>query len=615
MPQPSGNTDQISQTQEIVAEGVNSAFRPNNISAYQMAWGSNVSVRDGAPKTRGNRIVQRGILPKGLVQGAGYFSRDGGQFIVSIWGQLHRILFTGPNPTVDPISLPWRNSSILKQVWMCETAGSFVVQDGQSAPIVYDGSVATRSNSVPLGRQMAYLNGRLWLVDKSGFNVLAGDITTDVYQSELQFTETEYLSGGGSFNFKKPITALAGLPTNNTNTGFGALIVGGKDYVNALRAEITSRDLWSTIPAFEVVVLPTTGAAGQPSIVGVNQDLYWRDSEGRIWSLRAATSDAQGPGNSPISREVARITDFETDAQVAYSSAIYFDNRLIFTASPFNNFYGGIGFKTLISLDVAPTSTMRGKSSPAYDGEWNGLRFARLFQGTIQGVPRSFAISSDTDGENRLWEFVTGDGDDESYISTGTGNGIVLRPTPVTSYFETRQFDFGAPARLKRLFRCDLFPTDISGEVHFELFWRTDNRTQWLKWGQFDVCATMTNADDQWLNLAEQERGRVKSFTAPTLNDDILHQAADVGFGFQIRLVTTGHMLIDRVVLWATPLEETAYSELGDMSAECVRNSIVNNTVSYSIPVGGLGGPYTNEDGEVYVDQLDIPYTVPTTIT
>ncbi len=613
------NDDHILSVQDVVSDGVNTAFRPNKIGPYQLSWASNVSVRDSSAKSRGNALIQRAVLPKGRVQGAGYFSRDGGQFIVSIWGQLHRILLNGPRATVDMIPLPWRNSAILPEVWMCETVGSFLVQDGQSACIVYDGSVANRSTTVPLGRQMAYGGGRLWLFDETGFNVLAGDITTDVFQSELQFTETQYLSGGGAFSFKKPGTALAFLPTNNTNTGFGSLIVAGRDFTNALRAEITSRDLWSQVPGFETVVLPTIGVAGQASVVGVNQDLYWRDANGQIWSLRSATSDAQGPGNSPISREVARITDFETDVQMPYSSAIYFDNRIIITASPFYNRFGAASFKKLIALDVAPTATMSGKGNPAYDGEWNGLNFVRLMQGDINGTKRAFAISTDDDGENRLWEFVPDATQDASYLSAGTGagtgNGVVsLQASPITSYAEYRRFDFQAPARKKRLMRCDIFPTDLDGECNVQVYWRTDNRTQWILWDQFDVCATMTNADDQWLDLAQQERGRVKTLTAPSLNDSILHQAADVGYAFQIRLVWTGRLLVDRLTIWAKPLEETMYSELADLSPECVRNSIVNNEISYSIPVGGLGSPYTNEDGEIYVDQFNIPYTTPTTI-
>lgn len=607
----------LEQTQEICADGVNTAVRPNRIGQHQLAWGGNISVRDSAAHSRGAVLVQRTTLPKGRLQGAGYFSRDGGQFILSIWGQLWRLLVNGNNVSVDQIPLEFRNSSILPEAWMCETDGSFLVQDGQSDCIIYDGSQARRAsrdaNEVPLGRQMAYNNGRLWVAVNQR-QLQAGDIVSDVFGSELKFTETGYFSGGGAFYFKKPITALGSLPANNTNTGFGSLMVAGREFVHTMRSEITSRDLWSQIPGFEVVTLPYTGVSGQGNLIAVNQDLYWRDAEGNIWSLRSAISDNIGPGNSPISREVARITDFETDSKVPYSTGIYFDNRILFTASPFNNVFGAASFRKLIALDVAPTATMRGKSFPAYDGEWNGLAFTRIFDGDIKGKRRAFAVSTDEDGENRLWEFVTGGLDDASYIATGTGNGIVLTENPVTSYAEFRRFDFQAPAMKKRLMRCDLWPTDIEGDVDVQVYWRTDNRTQWQLWGEFSVCAEMDNANGAWLDLAKQERGRVKTLSAPETSDAILNQQQDVGFAFQVRVAWQGKMLLDRIKVFADPLTETQFSELQDLSASCVRNSIVNNEILYSIPVGGLGGPYTNQNGDIYADQFGIPYTGPTAI-
>lgn len=611
--------DWIQTMQEVFVDGVNTANRPNRIGQYQLPWLANGSVRDTAVKSRGNALVQRTTLPKGRVQGHGYFSRDGGYFIVSIWGQLWRILITGNNVSFDMIPLEFRNSSILPECWMCETDGSFLVQDGQSDCIIYNGSTARRSNplnqEVPLGKQMAYGSGRLW-VAVDDVTLQAGDISDGTFQSELKFTETEYLSGGGAFYFKKPIKGLAFLPSNNTNTGFGSLCVFGDEYVNTMRAEITSRDLWSQIPAFEVVALPFIGAAGQGCIIAVNQDLYWRDTNGNIWSLRQAISDNLGPGNSPISREVSRITDFETKTLLPNCTGIYFDNRIIFTSSPYYNLFGAAGYRKLIALDVAPTSTMRGKGLPAYDGEWNGLEFSRVMEGIINGKKRAFCISTDDDGENRFWEFVTSERDDASYLNTGTGNGIVLTPNRVSTYAEFRRFDFGDPASKKRLVRFDIWPTELAGECDVTVYWRTDNRTQWQTWGSFSVCSQVDNAvGGAWLDLAKQERGRVKTLTAPSLTDPISKLDQTVGFTFQVRVAWRGRMLIDRIKIWAAPCVEKQYSELQDLSPECIRNSIVNNQLSYVIPLGGLGDPYTNQHGEVYVDQFDIPYTEPTTVS
>lgn len=597
------NKDWIPVTQVVTNEGVNSSFRPDQIGAAQMAWAKNITIRDGKPRTRTYKFIQRGLLPTGMVQGAGYFSRDGGKFVVSIWGQLWRVLINGTTVSVDQIPLDFRNSSTERQAWMCETAGSFLIQDGQSDCIIYDGSTARRAdpllNEVPLGKQMAYGNGRLCVAVNEN-QVKAGDITTQVFQSELKFTETNYLNGGGAFLFTYPVTALTFLPVNNTFSGFGSLLVHGRSFLNSLAMQITARDAWSSTNGFEQVVLPF-GSCAQDVCIKVNQDVYFRDQNGEIWSVRSASSDQGSPGNAPLSREVSRIVDFETEQLVQYSSAIYFDNRLLFLASPISNQYGNASFLNVISLDASPLATMRGKQPPAYDGAAEGLQFVRLMAGRIHGVNRAFAISTD-EGGNRLWEIVPNADADAYFDDSGD-----LTKYPVQSQQETRRFVFGVtPTQLMRL---DLWPAEIEGEVAVQIYYRADNRTKWQFWDSFSMCATMENADDQWLNLNVQERGRVKSLTAPTVNDDMDNQQADIGFGFQIRAVWQGQMLIDRMTAYARPLSDTAYSNIPDLETACIKNSVANNELTYSIPSGSQGSTYTDQTPDVYVDSFGNQYT------
>lgn len=592
-----------SLTQIVSNDGVNSAFRPDQIGTSQLAWAKNVTVRNGKPQTRTYKFVQRAVLPSGLVQGAGYFSRDGGKFILSIWGQLWRVLVNANAVTIDPIPLGFVNSPILKQAWMCETAGSFLVQDGQSNCIIYDGSTTRRADplldEVPLGRQMAYGNGRL-VVAVNGNQVKAGDITTQTFQSELKFTETNYLNGGGAFLFTYPITGLAFLPVNNTFSGYGSLLVMGRQFTNSLQMQITARDLWSTTNGFEQVVIPF-GACGQDTIIKVNQDVYFRDANGEIWSIRSASADAGSAGNAPLSREVSRIVDYETEPLVQYSSGIYFDNRMLFLATPVVNRFGAASFKHIISLDAAPLATMRGKSQPAYDGVAEGLNFVHLMTGRIQGINRAFAISTDDDGSNRLWEIVP-NADADMYLS----NGSSLISNPVTGQFESRRFMFGdVPFIVERL---DLWPADMEGEVDVQVYYRADNRTQWQFWDEFSMCATMDNADNEWYNLAAQERGRVKSLTMPSTYDTIDQLSTRVGFGFQVKVVWQGQMLLDRLKLWARPLTDPAYSNIPDLQSACLKNIVVNNEISYSIPAGSTGSTYTDQSDEVYVDSFGNPY-------
>lgn len=110
----------LAAIQVVVKDGVNSGLTPDLIGQQQMAWAENITIRDGKARGRTYKLVQRATMPKGLVQGAGYFSPDNGQFVVSIWGQLWRILVNANNVVIDPIPLGFRNSAVRPVAWMCD---------------------------------------------------------------------------------------------------------------------------------------------------------------------------------------------------------------------------------------------------------------------------------------------------------------------------------------------------------------------------------------------------------------------------------------------------------------------------------------------------------------
>jgi hypothetical protein len=578
-------SDWIGATQGLAIDGVNSAVRPDLIGPNQVSWAMNATVRDGKPRTR-TALVQRAFLPNGRVQGAGFFNVGNGEIILMIGGRPYRITATGDNFTTQALELPWYNSTTLPTAWMCETSGYFVIQDGESAPIIYNGGSIRRSdifnNEVPIGRQMAYGNGRL-AVAVAGHNLKVGDIT-DGDGSELLFTETNYLSNGGAFFYPNEITALAFLPSNNTTTGYGSLMVFGLRSTDSLRLEITQRDLWSTIPGFQVVVLDNIGACSQMSIVRVNQDLYWRDAKGEVRSLRSAAAAADSPGNSSISREVSRIVDFETDNWLTQSGGMFFDNRIFFLSSPFLSDDNVTAFQNIISLDAAPLATMRSKAPPAYDGVWNGAQFTRMVKGMFNGVERGFVISSDADGLNRLWEFVPGQRTD-IYLTDGTT--MAKADSRIVSQVEFRRFGMDEPNQLKRLTRADIYPSEIEGDVNVKLYWRVGNTDQWFFCDEVDFCAQMTDGTStvphDWKNLRAQTRLQIRSFTFPQEVNDVFKLSTTVGYDFQIRLVWTGNLLIDRLDVWVSELTNPRFSNISDLESECIQYEVTDNEVSYSI--------------------------------
>lgn len=602
---------------ETFSGGVSSAVSPDLLPQNQVAWGMNADFRGYKVHTRPN-IGQRMTLPSGLVQGLGYFNLQGGMLIAMIGGAPYRLRIglRAADFSAELIPLPWYNSPIIKQTWMVQTPESFIIQDGQSDPIIYDGSTARRTNrsipEVPLGLMMAYGNGRLWVAVNAN-QLVAGDIRTADPGSELKFTETQYLSGGGTISFAQNITGLSFIPVTGT-TDYGALLVFGRNFLDTVRADITQRDAWASYPGFVTNAMRNVGTPSGWTIVQVNQDLFWRDALGGLRSINTVLSNqanAQYRGapvnsNVSISREVSRLVDFDSQQLLGFSSGVYFNNRLLVTSSPFMNTQGGISHRDLVCLDFSPVSTMQGQAPAAYNGSWQGVNWTKLVIGEFNNETRAFGISSDEDGVNRLWEFETDQKNDE-YIFDQLSNGSsVINPFPIEAFVEYPRVDFNEPKKRKRLTRCDVWLSELIGEVVLTAYWRPDNNQKWTLWDSTSQCATVTDdstiAPHVWKNLLPEQRPLIKSFSIPDTVDGLSTYDLSTGFGFQLRLVWTGSVKIERAVLWATMVDDTDYVIREGQTPQCEENDVTGNEIVYEIP---LSAPVMEVSYQFVPDAID----------
>ncbi len=620
-----------SEQLEVVNGGVSSAVDPRLINQNQAAWAMNMVMRGGNPHTR-PALKYCMDLPAGLYQGGGYFSVQGGIFVVSISGHLYRLRIGEKSFSSESIALSFPNSSKLNKAWFCQTVESLIIQDGESNPIIYDGNVAKRSDvtglerynrlydpdaseeendanlipQVPIGRSMAYGNGRLW-VTQGKYNLVAGDIRTDETGSELLFSENQYLSGGGALYFQRGINGLGFIPTTGGGD-VGALVVFGSDYAETVRADISNRDTWQQIPGFVSPAFRGIGACSHESIVEVNQDLYWRDQYGQIRSLRNAASDEQSAGNAPLSREVSRVVDFESDKYLDHCSSIYCDNRFLCTANPMLLGNGGIGYKSIVSLDFANISTMQGKGAPAYDGIWTGLTFVQLLAGTFNGKKRYFVVSCAEDHTYRLWEIADVRADRTVIEGEPADNSIV-------SYVEYGRRAFGNARARKRLERFDVYLADVDGPVDVTVYWRADNSDRWQIWDETpaEVCAKTTDAATTsphvWKLLKPQQRPQLKTYTIPTRYNSITGFQEHIGFEFQFRVKITGRCRIYRAFAHASMVPQTRFNDT--VVSTCVEDDLTGNSIAYAIPEPGQAP--TPSSLIPMVNCIDYPYS-PTTL-
>lgn len=579
----------VAEGESIFTGGVNSGMEPDILQDAQLAWSKNMTTRGGKLVTRGG-FVERGQLPGGRVQGIGYFSKNQGQLISQIGGYVYQINISGNVFTSSQVTTPAPRDPDIAEAFMVETSGFFVINDGQTLPLIYDSSTFRHATAteVPTGFQMAFGNGRLW-VALSGGRLVAGDIVGTSDGSELKFTENVYLLGGGTFVMPSTITGLAFIPAIDRASGFGVLLVYGKRFTIGMRADIADRSLWSEVNGFQATLFPEIGCTGNATITSVNQDLYWRDGEAGMRSFKHAISDYGTPGSSPLSREISRITDHESADMLETASNIYFDNRMISGASPFFVHSGIIAFKDMVVMDFTQLASLRGKSAPVWDGEWEGFDMTHSLRFIHEGKERAIFISTDESGNNRLWEYIPRKRDDESIDLSGE-----TVKTEIEQEAEFKKINFGNVTLKKRITRFDLWISEIE-RADISLYYRKDNNQQWIFWETKTICFELKNPEPGFKQLRTGHVAQLKTFTAP-------ENATITGTEFQFKLRIKGHVKIDKIVAWAENLDILVYSEGND--SDCIENVIEPVELNYKIPVFNEPlGNYVDENGDQYVDE------------
>jgi hypothetical protein len=563
----------LADTQATVLEGMNRGREPELLSDQQAHLLRNLSTRGGRVRSR-PRFVKRATLPAGLMQGAAVFGRLS-RILTSVGGRIHEV---DPQTwTVEEKTGAEVNSPTQPRAWFCETVGSIIIQDGQSRPFIYDGADFRRAGDeeVPVGRVMAFGNGRLAVVVNSGRDVRIGDIRQPEHQSELKFTETYSLNGGGDFSFPSDVTALAVLPVIDTGSGQGSLIVGCRDSVNSLKTQITQRDLWAEV-GFQTIVLPNRGIAGANAVVAVNQDLYFRSSDG-LRSVRTSTTDYSAPGLAPLSVEVRHRFDYDTPFLLDDASMVYFDNRALCTHSPF--IYGPRSLaQGIVALNFDSLSGRGQKSPPCFDGEWDGLIIAQLFTGNVLGVDRCFALGRDLTGVNGLWEILP-----EVAEPAGDSPPQVL---------ESRVFFGDSPGTLKNLRRCDVQFSDIRGRLDCRVYFKASKYPFWTLWDTFAVDAPAARVS--WSPARPQARTMLSTHSVPEGVDPNTGRLISVGTGFQVRIEFEGVARLDYLQVFQARTGLHPYSDNPEAGSSAGEVSVPAGAVEPSFwhahPVSPLAG-------------------------
>ncbi len=585
-----------------LAAGMDAGRNPSLIDKTQVASADNIVFRGGVPKTRpGWRITYRNhINPhtiydddgvfvsdatsgsflgslnfgEGIMQGACYYAPGGGKrecIMAMINGRLYQITplpsvgLPGYSETMEvrEIVLDKTNSPTLTKAYMVQADRFLVIQDGQSKPIVFDGSTATRNDDIPVGTIMAYGMGRLIVVVSDFREIVFGDLygshDGEPGLSVLQFTEAGFLAEGGAasiaFSLGK-ITGLRFIPQQDSSVGDGELLAFSEGGMSSFQLALP-REQWKE-SNFQRVLLGNVGARGWRSIVAVGEDLWFRSDDG--WrSYRQARAEQEGWTHLPMSTEVRTWTDSDTVKLLDYGSAVYFDNRLLSTCTPYPN-NGRLFHNGILSLDFDVLSSFGQATKPAWDGHWTipDVRITQLVQGAFGGEQKAFAFTlyQPTSTYLNFIHEITRNASDDIFSAAAP------EQVPIDWELVPRSFDFDSPFNEKELWGGDVWVDEVKTPVTIALEYRPDQHPAWTTWLTLPAIipyGTAQNITPGGVPELTPNLFPRRTIAKPSNEVDVSDYTGRNmrrGYEFQVRLRGSGHCAIRKLRIHAKQLVE-----------------------------------------------------------
>lgn len=412
-----------------------------------------------------------------------------------------------------------------------------------NAPHVAPLDVTTTIYELPPGRMGAYGMGRNWMCLPDGRSFIASDIVGSTESGSLQYQfrdavlnvrENSFLYGGGVFVIPGQlgdITSMTFTANLDTSLGQGPLQVGTASTVFSCQAPV-DRTTWQNLTnPILTESLKGRGPLGQYGTLNVNSDTLFRSQDG-LSSLVLARREFQSSswGNVPISREMQRVIDQDTKALLGSSTATQFDNRFLVGCFPVQGPFG-VYHRGIISLNLDPVSTLRGKVDSIYDGLWTGLNVFQFCSGSFLGTYRTFAFCFDSaDTRIELFEI----------LPTAIENLYDNDSIAITWSFETAPLFRSVKGKGQfdqvRLIDGEMYLSDIRGPVFVQVWYRPEFSECWTPWHNFNICA------DNPLSTDPKQYRTAIGLGKPdiTVCDPTNNRPYAVGNNFQLRFQITG---------------------------------------------------------------------------
>jgi hypothetical protein len=526
-----------------------------------------------------------------------------------------RISFKCLYDEVDP---QWQHS------FFVQAEEILVWQNGKQTPQVWDGlsslmesapdAVASvgKSNPMPIGNIMLYAHGRIFVATESNIVYASDHIYSQGFgknKTVVNFEETTYPSSGdgfGTYSHIGRITGLGVVPRHPQPNGHGEVVVFGENGAWAIDPTPNRTD-WSQL-SIQQVILIGRGCASPHSVVPVNNDIFYRCSDGTISSLKHnLTERQQAWTDRSLSREVSRYLEFDSLDSLQFSSSIFSDNRLLMSCAvrmSRSESYGihryGLG---LVSLDLdRGNTTNKIDVGFSWDGLWTGPRPTGMAKIYTDGEERDLIASYDSDGVNRIYKLSK-----DSVNDYRDGVEVPIRGFYSVGDLFNSSNPSDAPA-LHSLLRSSVFVSEINDIANVSVDYRPDRHPLWLPiLDEYSVgCDTNCedlgdhlNEDNDDADCADNPGDSLRNKSYPflqvknygetigsetpnkTSTRSAVNKSTGKGFSFQARIQTEGVVTVNRLVMETSAQKDVNLFAIPKETCYCNRESGCNEQEEY----------------------------------
>jgi hypothetical protein len=553
--------------------GADSSEPPDSLEPGHYAFGVNCICRGGFLRPRPgyrNTLIDLDDATSGLLQGAGVYDTEQGwqNIIVQISGELYQIDVRSNVPVVLKITpAVGPNDPGVQQAWMYQAERHLIIQNGQDRTWFFDGASTRRAgpSEIPTGRMGCYAMGRVWQSLKDGRSFIGADlvyssgsrddvlgIKTNDFLNESKFFAVPAVSG--------ELTAFIAPAVLDTSLGQGPVLVFTEQSVFSINAPFDDT-VWKNLKQpIQTLSMLEYGAQAQDSTIRVNGDVYYRALDGTRAHILARRLFSE-PGNTPQSAEMDRVLDYDDQNLLRYGSSILFNNRLLMTCSPAKDSgSANVYHRGIVSLDFNPSSAVKRKRPPVYDGVWTETsgeqgaprhRVLKLLTLKTGRRHRAFAFMLNEASGIELWEITKNDWFDNQ----GTEDRRIV------SYHESRAFDFRDARYWKKLQAGYMAVRHLRGQCDFNLKFRPDDLPYFVDWETWAECAKFkdcvpVNGCLTNTSFMEQYRPRRKLHQPPDSCEATTGLPHRLGKRFQVRLQVVGYCEIRGLELISTVMPE-----------------------------------------------------------